>query len=190
MTDSKGFDILSQAIDHILDLGPQFVLMGTGDQHYHDAFSQMVQQYPEQAAIFLTFNAPLASRIYAGSDIFVMPSRSEPCGTSQMIAMRYGSVPLVRATGGLADTVADFDPRTGQGTGFVFERYDRWAMFAALVRALETFRHEPIWQQIQLRCMHADFSWKRSASKYVDLYRRAIASRIARPGLEAYQAQT
>ncbi len=189
LTDSKGFDILAEAIDHMLDLGLQFVLMGTGDQHYHDAFSKMVQQYPRQAAIFLTFDPPLASRIYAGSDIYMMPSRSEPCGTSQMIAMRYGSVPLVRATGGLADTVVDFDPRTGQGTGFVFQRYDRWAMFAALVRAIETYRHESTWQQIQLRCMHADFSWKRSAGKYVDLYRRAIASRIARPGLETYQAQ-
>ena len=130
LTDSKGFDILGEAIDHILDLGVQFVLMGTGDQHYHELFSQMVQQYPRQAAIFLTFNTPLAQRIYAGSDMFLMPSRFEPCGTSQLIAMHYGSVPIVRATGGLADTVQDYDPRTEQGTGFVFEPYDRWALFA------------------------------------------------------------
>jgi starch synthase len=189
LTDSKGFDILGETIDHILDLGVQFVLMGTGDQHYHEQFSQMVQQYPRQAAIFLTFNTPLAQRIYAGSDMFLMPSRFEPCGTSQLIAMHYGSVPIVRATGGLADTVQDYDPRTEQGTGFVFEPYDRWALFAAVVRAVEIFGHRDLWRQIQLRGMHADFSWERSALKYVDLYRRAIASRLQRPGLEEYQVQ-
>ena len=189
LTDSKGFDILGAVIDHVLDLGVQFVLLGTGDQHYHDLFGRMVQQYPEQAAIFLTFNTPLAQRIYAGSDMFLMPSRFEPCGTGQLIAMHYGSVPVVRATGGLADTVQDFDPRTGQGNGFVFKPYDRWALFAAIVRAVETFKHRDVWRQIQLRGMSADFSWDRSARKYVDLYRRAIASRIARPGLETYQVE-
>ncbi len=187
LTDSKGFDILGDAIDHILDQGVQMVLMGTGDQHYHDLFSHMVQQYPRQVSVFLTFNAPLAQRIYAGSDMFLMPSRFEPCGTGQMIAMHYGSVPIVRATGGLADTVQDFDPRTGQGTGFVFKPYDRWALFAAIVRATETFKHHEVWRQLQLRGMNADFSWDRSARQYVDLYRRAIASRIRRPGLEKYQ---
>jgi starch synthase len=163
------------------------VLMGTGDQHYHDLFSRMVQQYPRQMSIFLTFNAALAQRIYAGSDMFLMPSRFEPCGTGQMIAMHYGSVPIVRATGGLADTVQDFDARTGQGTGFVFGPYDRWALFASIVRAVETFGHREVWRQIQLRGMNADFSWDRSARQYVDLYRRAIASRIRRPGLDQYK---
>ena len=189
LTDSKGFDILGEAIDHILDLGVQMVLMGTGDQHYHEQFSQMVKQYPHQAAIFLTFNTPQSRLIYAGSDMFLMPSRFEPCGTSQLVAMNYGSVPIVRATGGLADTVQDFDPRTGQGTGFVFQRYDRWALFAAIVRATENFWHRDVWRQIQLRGMQADFSWERSAREYVDLYQRAIASRLSRPDLESYQVQ-
>jgi len=187
LTDSKGFDILGEAIDHILDLGIQVVLMGTGDQHYHELFSQMVKQYPCQAAIFLTFNTPLASLIYAGSDMFLMPSRFEPCGTSQLVAMNYGSIPIVRATGGLSDTVQDYDPRTGQGTGFVFQPYDRWALFAAIVRAIEVFMHRDLWRQMQMRGMHADFSWERSARSYEDLYRRAIASRLSRPGLESYQ---
>jgi starch synthase len=187
LTNSKGFDILGEAIDHVLDLGVQFVLMGTGDQHYHELFSRMAQQYPQQAAIFLTFNTPLARRIYAGSDMFLMPSRFEPCGTNQMIAMHYGSVPIVRATGGLADTVQDYDPHTGQGNGLVFQEYDRWQLFAAIVRATETFKHKDLWRQIQLRGMSADFSWGQSASKYVDLYRRAISSRLPRPGLDAYQ---
>ncbi len=189
LTDSKGLDILGEAIDHILDLGVQLVIMGTGDQHYHELLSQIVQQYPGQAALFLTFNTPLAQRIYAGSDMFLMPSRFEPCGTSQLIAMRYGSVPIVRATGGLADTVQDYDPRSGQGTGFVFRPYDRWALFAAIVRAIEIFGHPDLWRQIQLRGMHSDFSWERSAAQYVDLYRRAIASRLERPGLDKYQVQ-
>jgi starch synthase len=189
LTDSKGFDLLGNTIDHILDLGVQFVLMGTGDQHYHDLFGRMVKDYPRQAAIFLTFNTPLAQRIYAGSDMFLMPSRFEPCGTNQLVAMHYGSVPIVRATGGLADTVQDYDPRTGQGNGFVFYDYDRWRLFTAIVRAIETFRHRDLWRQIQLRGMSADFSWDRSARRYVDLYRRAIASRLPRPGLEKYQVQ-
>ena len=187
LTDSKGFDILGEAIDHILCLGVQFVLMGTGEQHYHNLFSRMVDEYPQQTATFLTFNAPLASRIYAGSDMLLMPSRVEPCGTSQMIAMHYGCVPIVRATGGLADTVRDADPVTGQGNGFVFEPYDRWMLFAAIVRAVETFKHPTVWRQLQLQGMRVDFSWERSAHRYIELYRRAMASRMPRPGLETYQ---
>jgi starch synthase len=122
--------------------------------------------------------------------MFLMPSHVEPCGTSQMIAMRYGSVPIVRATGGLADTVQNVDPNTGQGNGFVFTRYDRWTLFATIVRAVETYRHRGVWQQLQKRGMQADFSWEQSAGEYVDLYRRAIASRIPRPGLEAYRVQS
>jgi starch synthase len=189
LTDSKGFDILTDAIDHILDLGVQLVVMGTGEQHYHNLLCKMVDQYPSQLATFFTFNAPLASRIYAGSDMFLMPSRVEPCGTSQMVAMHYGCVPIVRATGGLADTVQNVDPISGEGTGFVFEPYDRWMLFAAIVRAVETFKHRDLWRQLQQRGMHADFSWPQSARKYVDLYRRAIASRIPRPGLEKYQGE-
>jgi len=190
LTDSKGFDILSDAIDHILDLGVQLVLLGTGEQHYHDLFGQVVQRYPGQAAVFLTFNAPLTQQIYAGSDMFLMPSRYEPCGTGQLIAMHYGSVPIVRGTGGLADTVQDYDPRTGVGTGFVFKPYDRWALFAAIVRAVETFKHRDAWRQIQVQGMITDFSWNPPAKRYVDLYRRAIASRLPRPGLEKYQVRS
>jgi len=121
--------------------------------------------------------------------MFLMPSRFEPCGTGQMIAMHYGSVPIVRATGGLADTVQDYDPRTGLGTGFVFRPYDRWALFAAIVRAIETFKHREVWRQIQVRGMTADFSWSQSADRYIDLYHRAIASRLPRPALDKYQVR-
>jgi starch synthase len=121
--------------------------------------------------------------------MYLMPSRVEPCGTSQMIAMRYGSVPIVRATGGLADTVQDVSPTSRQGNGFMFQAYDRWMLFAAIVRAVETFKHKDIWRQIQVRGMQGDFSWMGSAHKYVDLYERAIASRIPRPELESYQVR-
>ena len=109
-----------------------------------------------------------------------MPSRFEPCGLGQMIAMRYGSVPVVRATGGLADTVQDFDPRTNRGNGFSFEAYDSMPLFATLVRAMETFKHTEVWRRLMKRCMSEDFSWARSARKYVDLYYRALASKIPR----------
>lgn len=129
LTDQKGFDILGEILDHLLDLDLQFVLLGTGDQHYHEKFLKIAQAYPRKAAVFLTFNAALTNRIHAGSDIYLMPSRIEPCGTSQLMAMRYGSVPIVHSTGGLADTVQDFDPRSGQGNGFAFSKYDRSPQF-------------------------------------------------------------
>jgi starch synthase len=129
----------------------------------------------------------MAQRIYAGSDLFLMPSRFEPCGLGQMIAMRYGSVPVVRAIGGLADTVSDYDPRSpahtaghsGQGTGFVFQPYEPMALYTALVRAAETYRHQDIWRELQVRCMKQDFSWETSARNYVDLYARARAFHAA-----------
>src|SRR5439155_4089368 len=114
----KGLDILAPVLDALLRQRVQFVLLGTGDDHYHHLLRQVEQAHPDKAKAFLTFDTPLAQRIYGGSDLFLMPSRYEPCGLGQMIAMRYGSVPVVRATGGLADTVQDWDPATGEGNGF------------------------------------------------------------------------
>jgi starch synthase len=180
LTDQKGFDLITAVVENVLQhTGAQLVLLGTGEQRYHDFFIQLAERYPEQAGIFLTFNASLSQRIYAGSDLFLMPSRFEPCGLGQMIAMRYGSVPVVRAVGGLADTVHDYDPETGAGTGFVFERYDPMALYTTLVRAVETYRHREIWRDLQVRCMQQDFSWENSARQYIDLYRRALAFHAA-----------
>ncbi len=186
LTDQKGFDILADVIDHLLDLDLQFVVLGTGDPHYHEMFSRVAQAYAGKAAVFLTFNAELAQKIYAGADLFLMPSRFEPCGLGQMIAMRYGSVPVVRATGGLADTVRDFDPRSGEGNGFSFEPYDRWALFAAIMRAVENFKYKDTWRKLQVRGMSADFSWSASARKYIDLYHRALAACGQQIKLEDY----
>ncbi len=179
LSDQKGFDILGDVIDHVLDLNVQFVLMGTGDPHYHEMLSRIAVAYPKQVAVFLTFSAHMEQKIYAGSDIFLMPSRIEPCGLGQMVAMRYGSIPLVRSTGGLADTVQNYDPATDEGNGFSFERYDRWALFATIVRALENYKYKGTWRKLQVRGMSADLSWQASAAKYADLYRRAVELRSA-----------
>jgi starch synthase len=188
LTDQKGCDILGDVVDHLLDLDLQLVLLGTGDLHYHEMFSRIAQTYSEKAAVFLTFNAALEQRIYAGTDVFLMPSRFEPCGLSQMIAMRYGSVPVVRATGGLADTVKDFDPRTGEGNGFSFVPHDRWALYAAIVRALENYKHKDTWNKLQVQGMTADFSWGASAKKYVDVYYHALDVRGEEPVPGDYNA--
>jgi starch synthase len=175
LADQKGFDLISQIIHPLLSQGVQFVVLGIGDQHYHEMFQNLAARYAEQVAIFLTFNTELAQRIYAGSDMFLMPSRFEPCGLSQLIAMRYGCVPIVRNVGGLADTVKEYDPRTGTGNGFVFNNYDPWELFAAIVRALELYRFKDIWRILQRHGMMADHSWHVSAMRYVDVYRNALS---------------
>ena len=188
LADQKGFDLIDAIVEPLLRHTPaQLVVLGTGDQRYHDRFNQVRARFPQQAAVFLTFNASLAQKIYAGSDMFLMPSRFEPCGLGQMIALRYGSIPIVRATGGLADTVQDFDPTTGAGNGFTFRPYDSMALYTTLVRALENYRYRQTWQQLTLRAMGADHSWAMSARRYTDLYQRAIAARSATPPREAYR---
>lgn len=178
LTDQKGLDLIGAIADPLLrHLGCQLVVMGTGETRHHDMLHSLVARYPEQAAAFFTFNRPLEQRIYAGCDIFLMPSRFEPCGLNQMLAMRYGAVPVVHAVGGLADTVHDYRPETDEGNGFSFGPYDAMALYTALVRAAETYRHREIWRQLVRRCMTADFSWQRSAQRYVDLYYRALAAR-------------
>ena len=174
LVDQKGFDLLAQIMPPLLTQGVQFVLLGVGDQRYHELFQNLAARYADQVAVFLTFNTELGQRIYAGSDMFLMPSRFEPCGLNQLIAMRYGSVPIVRAVGGLADTVQEYDPRTGEGNGFTFNNYDPWEFFAAIVRALELFRFKDIWRTLQQRGMQADHSWHASAQRYVEMYRKAI----------------
>lgn len=187
----KGFDLIDKIIEPLLrHHDVQIVVLGTGDQRYHERFNEIHARFPQQAKAFLTFNASLAQKIYAGSDMFLMPSRFEPCGLGQMIALRYGSIPIVRATGGLADTVRNFDPTTGEGNGFSFHNYDSMALYAAIIRALENYRYRTTWQQLILRAMSADHSWTASARRYVDLYRRAIATRVERPARESYQPET
>lgn len=178
LVDQKGLDLVVEVLERALPVIPfQFVLLGTGDQHYHNLLLRYGKDFPRQVAVFLTFNAPLAQKIYAGADMFLMPSRFEPCGLGQLISLRYGCIPVVRRTGGLADTVQDFDPRTGEGNGFVFERYHRWDFLATLVRATENYKHQDTWRRLQERGLRADYSWAASARQYVGLYQKAAAFR-------------
>lgn len=174
LADSKGFDLMAQIIQPLIAQGVQLVILGIGSQQYHELFQSLAARYPEQVAIFLTFNSELAQTIYAGCDMFLMPSRFEPCGLGQLIAMRYGGVPVVRSVGGLADTVHEYDPNTGSGNGFTFTHYDPWELFAAIVRAIELYRFKDAWRVLQQRCMAADHSWQASARRYVEVYQQAM----------------
>jgi starch synthase len=179
LADQKGFDLLEPIIEPLLvETGLQLVLLGTGDQHYQDLFRRIGQRYAGQVAIALTFDVGLAQRIYAGADMFLMPSRYEPCGLGQMIAMRYGTIPVVRRTGGLADTVADYQPSSGEGNGFVFENYTSQACFVAIVRGIEAYRRPPEWRHLQRRGMQVDFTWAASAQRYVELYQKALEFKL------------
>ena len=175
LADSKGFDLIAQIAQPLLAQGVQLVVLSIGQQQYHELFQSLAARYPEQVAIFLTFNSELAQAIYAGCDMFLMPSRFEPCGLGQLIAMRYGGVPIVRSVGGLADTVEEYDPNTGSGNGFTFTNYDPWELFAAIVRAIELYRFKDAWRVLQQRCMAADHSWQASARRYVEVYYQAVA---------------
>jgi starch synthase len=178
LSDQKGFDLVGQMIEAMMsNLEFQFILLGTGAEHYHNLFNGIKQKYPDRTGIYLTFNTPLAQKIYAGSDMFLMPSRFEPCGLGQLLALRYGSIPIVRETGGLKDTVVNFEPHTNNVNGFTFKNYDALAMYTSIVRAIETYHYQDQWQKLIHRAMCADFSWHRSALKYVELYRSAITHR-------------
>jgi len=152
----------------------QFVLLGTGRPQYHEMFERIQARFPDRMRAFLKFDDVLARRIYAGADMFLMPSSVEPCGLGQMIAMRYGCVPVVRATGGLADTVADYTAKRGRGTGFTFTDYTPEACRDALERALKVYHKKKAWRRAQQRGMGIDFSWSASAQEYIKLYRRAM----------------
>ncbi|MEW6770708.1 MAG: glycogen synthase GlgA [Bacillota bacterium] len=172
----KGLDLIAEIADELMHLDIQLVVLGTGDPYYHKVFESLKNRYPRKIGVYLGFNPVLAQRIYAGADIFLMPSRFEPCGLGQLIAMRYGTIPVVRATGGLADTVTEFNPATLSGNGFVFTEYSGRELYAAIARALKLYRNNPeVWQRLVKNAMSLDFSWARSAVEYLQLYREAIS---------------
>jgi len=174
-TTQKGLDLIAAVIDQIIGLGVQFVLLGTGDDYYERLFAEVKMRYPQQTSINLGFDAVLAQKIYAGSDIFLMPSRFEPCGLGQLISLRYGTIPVVRRTGGLEDTIKNYDPETGYGNGFDFVEYRPEGLLEALKRAVTLYRTNPkAWNKLVRSAMNMDFSWNRSAIKYLELYEKAI----------------
>lgn len=170
LTDQKGIDLVTAVLDEILNMDVQVVILGTGDWKYEQALQEEANRYPQKLAVIINFSQKIASQIYSGSDIFLMPSKFEPCGLSQLIAMRYGSIPVVRETGGLKDTVQAYDPTTGEGTGFTFKSYNAYDMLDAIRRAAGTFASKKEWTAIMKNAMKRDYSWTEQAKKYVALY--------------------
>ena len=174
--DQKGLDLIANIMWGLMRLNLQLVVLGAGDGRYEEMFRANARDNPQKVSATIGFKPVLAQHIYAGSDMFLMPSRFEPCGLGQLISLRYGTIPIVRATGGLADTIDDWDPVPQTGNGFVFTAYDHWDLFAQVVRALETFRQTSPWRRLQTNAMATDVSWANSAEKYVDLYRTAMTN--------------
>jgi starch synthase len=183
LADQKGLDLVAAVITAVLAAGTQVVVLGTGDPKYHSLFEELARGYPGQVGVRLGFDNTLAHQIEAGSDLFLMPSRYEPSGLNQLYSLRYGTVPVVRRTGGLADSIVDATPpalEQGTANGFVFEAYAPEALWGALRRALDAYRTPAVWRRIQEHGMRADFSWDRSAGRYLDLYARALNRRTPR----------
>ncbi|MGH7904592.1 MAG: glycogen/starch synthase [Candidatus Dormibacteraceae bacterium] len=180
--DTKGLDLIERALPGLMALDAQWVVLGTGERRYEDMFRYQASQHPHRVAVRVGFEGRLAQAIYAGADMFLMPSRSEPCGLGQLISLRYGTIPIVRATGGLADTIEDVDPAAGTGFGYSFRDYDPWQLHAAVVRAVESHRHPDFWRSLVTRAMRRDVSWESSARRYVELYHAAQAGHRERQG--------
>ena len=178
LADQKGFDILAPVMDDIVREGFQFVLLGTGDEKYHKLFKKIAGKYPNKVGINLGFSNEMAHKIEAGADIFLMPSHYEPCGLNQMYSLKYGTVPLVRATGGLDDTIVDVaDSKSNSANGFKFEEYSSSALLDKLQQACKLYADKKKWNQLVLNGMACDFSWDVSAKRYIELYQEAVERR-------------
>lgn len=174
LTEQKGLDILSGAIPTVVKLGCRVVILGKGDERYHRLLADLEDKYKGHLRLFQDFDNSLAHAIYAGSDMFLMPSRYEPCGLGQMIAQRYGTVPVARRTGGLADTVIDYNPKTRKGTGFLFDDYSAEALASCIRRALDIYPDKKRWTALIRAGMNQDFSWERSAREYEKVYKKVM----------------
>ncbi|HZP38001.1 MAG TPA: glycogen synthase GlgA [Methylomirabilota bacterium] len=180
LADQKGMDLVLAALPGLLEIGCQLVVLGSGDAPLEDGFRAAAAAHPGQVAARIGYDDELSRRIYAGSDLFLMPSRYEPCGLGQLIALRYGGAPVVRRTGGLADTVVEFDPARKTGTGFVFDAFTPEALLTAVRRAASIYRQPVLWKALVRNAMTQDFSWDASAREYVTLYRKALKARSGR----------
>ncbi len=169
LVEHKGFDLVKYVFNDIINLGFKVVILGSGEPQYEQFFNEMRWKYPDRVAFTCGYVPDLAKRIYAGADMFLMPSKSEPCGLAQMISLRYGTIPIVRSTGGLADSIIDCGG--GEGTGYTFQSYNAHDMLASINRAKDHYWDKKEWNKLIVRAMKADFSWKQSAKLYIGLYR-------------------
>jgi starch synthase len=175
MTEQKGLDLIAVLAPRFPSLDATFTIVGTGEARFENMWRSLASAHPDRFGVFVGFDERRAHLVEAGADIFMMPSRYEPCGLNQMYSMRYGTVPVVRAVGGLLDTVKPFNPTNGQGTGFLFSEYHPSALWDSLQRALQLYRAQPRrWRRLQVNGMKRNFSWERSATEYVRLYKRLL----------------
>jgi starch synthase len=181
MVAQKGFDIFSEASESLMELNAQWLILGSGENQYEELFRNLAHKLPQKVGVYIGYNNELSHLIEAGADMFLMPSRYEPCGLNQIYSLKYGTVPVVKKTGGLADTVHDWDElmRFGlkTGTGFSFDDHTGYALFTSVKRAMDSFRNKNVWKIIQQNGMTKDYSWKKSAEKYIELYRLAKKKR-------------
>ena len=168
----KGIDLIAHCLDEIMAEDLRLVVLGMGEWRYEQMFEQLKYRYPGKASINVMFSDDLANKIYAGADIIIMPSRSEPCGIAQMIAMHYGTIPIVREVGGLKDTVKPFDRETGEGNGFVFANYNAHDMLHVIRQTVEFYKDKAGWDKLMINAMTSDFSWKQSARELKDVYKK------------------
>jgi len=173
----KGFDLISQVMDRLAREEMIVVALGNGDKQYEEMFLRLNKQFPQKIAVKVAYDNSLAHKIEAGSDMFLMPSRYEPCGLNQIYSLKYGTVPVVRATGGLDDTIEPWDPRSGKGTGFKFSEYNGESLLLTIKHALQAFRDRHSWQQLMRNGMNKDFSWNASAKDYVRIYEKVKQAR-------------
>jgi starch synthase len=173
LVDQKGIDLIKEIADDLMKMDIQFVMIGMGEKRYHDFFETLKKKYPKKAGIVFGMNEEIAHMIEAGSDMYLMPSRYEPCGLNQLYSLKYGTIPIVRATGGLDDTIQDVKSG-GNGTGFKFKKYDSKELLKTIQRAVKTYGDQKTWQKIMRNGMAKDFSWESSAKKYITLYRNLL----------------
>ncbi len=176
LTDQKGWDLIAEVIDEICQRELQMVILGTGEKEYQELMDEIGRKYPLKTSINLKFDAALAQKIYASCDMFLMPSKFEPCGLGQLISYRYGTVPIARATGGLKDTITDLTEDPVHGTGFLFEKYNSRELLNTIDRALELYKNRRAWRNLQKKIMKIDYSWQHSAKEYLLLYKNVTKS--------------
>ncbi|MBC8181209.1 glycogen synthase GlgA [candidate division KSB1 bacterium] len=175
ITEQKGFDIIIKSIDKIMRLDLQYIILGTGEIKYHKLLEKLAKKYPGKLAVNIKFDDELAHQIEAGADMFLMPSKFEPCGLNQLYSLKYGTIPIVRATGGLADTVKNFSQETGRGYGFVFEEYSSAALISTIEKAIAVYHNDKLWKKLIERAMKLDFSWQVVTEKYLNLYNSLLS---------------